>query len=46
MENLAFLVKSYNKHLPWTKQLIDTINRPNKSNSNRYRFYRKISSFI
>ena len=36
MENLAFLVKSYNKHLPWTKQLIDTINTHNKDNIKVY----------
>ena len=36
MDNLVFLVKSYRNHLPWTNQLIDTINKHNRDNIKVY----------
>lgn len=36
MDNLVFLVKSYEPHVLWTKQLIDTINKHNKDKIKTY----------
>ena len=36
MENLVFLIKSYNRHLHWTKQLIESIYKHNKDNIKIY----------
>ena len=36
MDTLVFLIKSYDKHLEWTKHLIESINKHNKDNIKVY----------
>ena len=36
MDTLVFLIKSYDRHLEWTKHLVESINKHNKDNIKVY----------